>query len=154
MKDKRFNIHMESLRQGKTTYIDEEFPSDFLDVNEEELSFKNDVRIKGETYLAGDELILHLDLKAYGVIPCSMCNTPVDVTVEVKNFYHAEPIDEIKGGIFNYREVVREAILLDTPRFAECQQGNCPKRREMEKYLKKPSPKSNEDEGYQPFADL
>lgn len=148
-----FNIHLEQLKNGNHIAIDENVSPDFLDVNEKELSFKDDVSIQGETYLAGDSLILHLTLIAHGVLPCTICNQPVQTDINVVNLYHAEPVDEIKGGIFNFKDVVREAILLEVPSFAECE-GQCPKRKELKKYLKSSDERKNEDEGYHPFKDL
>ena len=51
---------------------------------------------------------------------------------------------------------LREAVLLETPTFAECE-GDCPRRKEIAKYLKKPEktgPDGKDDEGYHPFADI
>lgn len=147
-----FNIYVEQLRNGNHVTIDEEVPPNFLDVNEKELFFTGTVSIQGETYLAGDSLIFHLALIAHGVLPCTICNQPVQKEIDIVNFYHAEPVEELRGGIFNFKEVVREAILLEVPAFAECQ-GECPKRKELKKYLK-PSEKKAEEEGYHPFKDL
>jgi len=151
-KDERFNIFVEPLRLGKTIALDETFPPDFLEISERDLSFNKQVNINGEVYFAGEELILHLNLQAHCIIPCSICNEPVSVTIEVKEFYYAEPLKDIPSGIFNYKEVVREAILLETPAFVECR-GHCPKRKQIEKYLKTHQGLEQE-EGYKPFADL
>jgi uncharacterized metal-binding protein YceD (DUF177 family) len=148
-----FNIYTEQLRDGQHEQIDEKFPSNFLDVHEETLSFKDPVRVRGEVYLAADDLILHFTISTNGIIPCTICNEPVNVEIKLQNFYHAEPLTEIKSGVYNFRELIREAILLETPAFAECNQGNCRMRKEYKKYLKDPQPNA-EEEGYHPFADL
>lgn len=150
--DEKFEIFLEQLRGGGSEKIDVTCASDFLDVNEDDLRFEPPVKVTGEAYMADEELILHLDAVAHAVKPCSICNEPVKVSVEVRNFYHAQPLAEIKGGCFNYQEILREAILLEVPSFAECQQGNCPQRQQIAKYLKQPKP--SEGEGYQPFADI
>lgn len=150
--DERFKIFIEQLKGGGSEKINLSCDSDFLELHEEELHFKAPVTATGEAYLADSELILHFNAKAHALIPCSICNAPVDVEVEVNNFYHAEPLLGIKGGSFDYREILREAILLELPLFAECKQGNCPQRLQLAKYLK-PSKPSNE-EGYRPFADI
>lgn len=147
-----FRIHLERLREGQQIAIEENFSPDFLDVHEKELAFQKPVSINGEAYLAGDALILHLKLLTFATIPCSICNEPVDVKISIDNFYHAEPIENVKGGVFDYREALREAVLLEIPAFVECQ-GKCPSRKEIKKYLTKPG-KSKEDGSYHPFADL
>lgn len=154
-KDK-FNIYIEPLRQRETTEIDEVYSPDFLGVDDEDLSFTDEVRVHGEAYLAGEALILTFSIHAQGVIPCAICNEPVEVKIDIPSFSHAEPIEDLKAGVFNFREVLREAILLEVPLFVECESGQCPKRKELEKYLKPPrkGDEKNGDEGYRPFADL
>lgn len=151
MHENAFDIYVKQLRNGHTQQVDENLTADFLDVKEAELEFVDGVHVTGEAYLAGDSLILKFNLKAHALIPCLICNKPVKVEILIPDFYHMEPLEEIKTGIFNFSEVVREAILLDTPKFAECD-GSCPKRKEIGKYLR-PQQKKDE-EGYKPFADL
>ncbi len=156
--DDAFRIYVEQLRDGHIEDIHEKFSPEFLDVNEKELSFEDEVSVEGKAYLAEDVLILSFAVATLAKMPCAVCNRPVKTPVEIKDFYHAEPLEEIKTGVFNFKEVLREMILLDTPRFAECEQGNCPSRKEIAKYLKKPSAEDenpeNEEEGYHPFADF
>ena len=110
--------------------------------------------VKGEAYLAEQSLILHLNIETFCKIPCSICNSPVRVPVQLKNFYHTVPLEEIRGGIYNFKELIREAILIETPHFAECNDGLCPRRQEIQKYLKDESKDTSAEEGYHPFADL
>ncbi|MBA3958175.1 MAG: hypothetical protein H0X51_07270 [Parachlamydiaceae bacterium] len=149
-----FNVYLEQLREGHTLSVNEKVPADFLDVAERDLSFTDSVSINGEVYLAGDNLILHFVLIAQGIIPCSICNEPVHTEIHLDNFYHAEPVSEIRGGIYNFRDVVREAILLEAPPFTECNNGKCAKRKEIKKYLTAPEEGKNREEGFRPFADL
>jgi uncharacterized metal-binding protein YceD (DUF177 family) len=149
--DEKFKIFLEQLKSGRTERIDIACDSAFLGVKEEDLHFEGPVQVTGEAYLADDELILHFDARAKAIIPCSICNEPVEVEAGVNGFYHAEPVAEIKTGSFNYQEILREAILLEVPQFVECE-GSCPQRKQVDKYLKKP--KTHDDQGYQPFADI
>ena len=153
MKEDAFQIYIDQLREGQQKKIHETVTVDFLNVLEKDLSFKKNVSVDGEAYLAGDMLVLHLSLAAVAVIPCSVCNEAVDVDITLPEVYHAEPLDEVKSGIFDFQDVVREAILLEVPPFAECNGGRCLKRMEIEKYLASPD-KTIGDEGYKPFADL
>lgn len=154
--DNRFKIYVEQLRQGHVEKISEKFPPEFLDVHEKDLRFVDPVFVNGEAYLAEDMLVLHVDLKAIALIPCSICNEPVKVEIVLDGSYHAIPLDEIKGGVFDFQETLREAILLETPLLAECNEGKCPQRSVVQKYLKNETTSkiNGNDEGYQPFADL
>ena len=154
--DSEFKIYVDRLRDGKVEKIDLSFLPDFLDVIEQDLSFNTDVQVQGEVYIANDELVFHLDIGTKGVIPCSICNEPVEVGIYVKGLYHLESLQNVKAGIFDMKSLIRENVLLETPAFAECHQGNCPKRREFKKYLKNSSSEEPdvEPEGYQPFTNL
>lgn len=146
-----FRIYTDRLHDGHTEEFNEEVPPDFLEVSEEDLQFGDPVLFRGEAYTADDDLILHFTVSTAAKIPCSICNDPVKVEVGEFEFYHAEPMSEIRSGVFNFKELLREAILIEVPAFAECSQGQCPRRQELSKYLK------DEDEGdqvYHPFADL
>lgn len=147
-----FKIRVESLKHGTVEKIQEEFPPEFIDVAEERLSFNDSVRVKGEAYLADADLVLHLDIETFATIPCSICNEPVKVPIDLKAAYIAEPLENIKSGVFSLVDPLREAILLETPTFAECEQGKCPRRKDLEKYFKKPTGK--DPEGYHPFEGL
>lgn len=153
--DDTFKIYVEQLRDGHIEKIEEIFPPDFLGVHEKELSFEDDVCVKGEAYLAEDMLVMNLHADTQAILLCSICNAPVKIKVSVQGFYYAEPLVEIKGGIFNFQEILREAILLEIPKFAECE-GRCPRRSEISQYLKEPEEQARpeEDEGYHPFADF
>ena len=156
MTDDGFRIFVEQLREGHTEEIAEVFAPEFLDVQEKELVLDQPVKVNGQVYLADEMLVLHLDIATQAMLPCSVCNEPVSLDLSVKGFYHAVPLSEIKGGIYDLREILRETILLEVPLLAECRQGNCPKRKAMKKFLKKEgSPGSgDEGEGYRPFANL
>ena len=151
-----FNIYIERLRGGNTDEINERFSPNFLDVSDEDLKFTDEVTVQGEAYLAEEELILHFEIAAQGLIPCTICNEDVKVEVNIHNFYHAVPLTELKSGVYNFKDVVREAILLETPPFAECDQGNCGARTEIQKYLVKPEKdgEKNSEDTYHPFANL
>jgi len=151
-----FKIFVDRLKKEDKHKIHEVVSPDFLDIHEEELSFHNNVIVDGEAYLAHDELILHLSAEAEALIACAICNEGVPTKVRLEAFYHAEPLDKIKGAIFDYQELLRENILVETPEFVECE-GNCPKRKVLKKYLKSEESsvdKKSDPEGYKPFSDL
>jgi uncharacterized metal-binding protein YceD (DUF177 family) len=155
--DDTLKIYVDHLKQGKVEKIDQILSPKFLEVEDPELTFESDVTIHGEVYITDDELIIHLDISTVGLIPCSICNEPVTIPILLKGFYHIESLDNIRAGIFDAGEVIRESILLEAPAFAECQGGNCPQRKTLGKYFKKKDPSQDletEDDGYQPFSNL
>lgn len=150
-----FKIFVEQLRDGREKRINECLSPDFLEINEPDLAFDDPVELKGLAYLAEEELIINWDIRTVALISCAICNEKVPVDIVIENFYHSEPIEGISTGIYNFKQLLRDTILLEVPSFAECNGGDCPRRKEIAKYLKGPSSEhSNDEEGYQPFADL
>ncbi len=137
--NERFKIYIDRLKNGHVEKIAETFEPAFLDIHEPELAFRDEVVVEGKAYLANDNLVLHLNAATYGIMPCSVCNEGVKVELNVSDAYFTQSIDEIKSGIFDFSEILREAILLEVPQFAECCEGNCSQRKEISKYLKKHS---------------
>jgi uncharacterized metal-binding protein YceD (DUF177 family) len=153
--DDVFKIYIEQLRKGHEEEIHEELDPSFLGIHEPDLAFDKPVELEGVAYLAEHELVLHWDIRAEAIIPCSICNEPVKVPLHIQNFYYSEPIRDIKTGVYNFKDLLRETILLEVPAFTECHAGHCPKRQEYQTYLKEESSDhSSDEEGYQPFADL
>lgn len=154
MNEDAFKIYIEQLREGHEEKINEKLDPSFLEINEPDLIFDKPVKLEGVAYLAEHELVFHWDIRTEVMISCSICNEPVLVPIHIQNFYYSEPTKEIKTGIYNFKDLLRETILLEVPAFAECNDGKCPKRQEFQKYLKESSDQPSDDEGYQPFADL
>lgn len=152
--DDLFKIYIEQLRNGHEEKIHEQFQPDFLEIVDPELVFDQPVELDGVAYLAEQELVFNWEIKTSAVIPCSVCNEPVRVPIVISNFYTSESLADIKTGVYNFKNLLRETILLEVPSFVECE-GECPKRKDLKKYLKEPSNHSNEEEeGFHPFADL
>jgi uncharacterized metal-binding protein YceD (DUF177 family) len=143
-----FKIYTDRLREGQSEKIDLAIAPDLLLSAEKELTFSGNVLIKGEAYLAEQHLIFHLKIKALASMPCLVCNETVAVPLEIEEFYHAEPLQDIRSAIFDCSPFLREAIFLQLPSFVECHQGRCPERETLNKYLKPPSQASL------PFKDL
>ncbi len=154
--DDAFKIYIEQLRKGQIEKINESFSPEFMDLHEPELSFNDPIMVKGQAYLAEDNLVLNFSIHTAVILLCSICNAPVKIDIHIEAGYHVEPEANISNGVYNFKEVLREMILLETPAFAECE-GKCPRRKEIARYLKKPADNqlgSEEEEGYHPFADL
>jgi len=135
----QFKIYVNRLKNEQEHHHDERVAPDFLGVQEESLSFQENVHIAGSTYLADDHLITHLDIDAAALIPCSICNEVVRVPITIKNLYLSKPLAEIKGAVYDLLDDIRESILLQTPQFAECNNGQCPNRPYVQQFLDKKS---------------
>ncbi|MCE2983815.1 MAG: hypothetical protein LW832_09650 [Parachlamydia sp.] len=149
-----FKIFVDQLHDGHEKLIQETYPPSFLNIHEKDLDFKKNIELDGVAYTAEKELILNWNIAAEALVACAICNEKVPVDIQLKNVYHTVPLEEIKGAVYNFKELLRETILIEVPAFAECNEGNCPRRQEVVKYLKEPSQNEEGDDGYQPFADL
>lgn len=151
-----FTIYVDRLADGAVEAFDFEVPADFLEVNEPDLSYLSPVKIQGEAYTAEAELVLCIDMSVTAQRPCTLCSDPVKVPIEINHAYFAEPLETMKSGLFNFKELVRETILLETPSFVKCGGQECKRKAELTKYLKSDDikAKGNEGDEYLPFADL
>lgn len=147
-----FKIWIDRLKEGQTQKIDSLFDPDFLDVEEKELQFPFPIKVSGEAYLADIHLVLHLNALTKAVMPCAICNEMIEIELKVVDFYHTEPIAEIRDAVFDFSSILREALLSELPKYIECKKGNCPQRETLTPYLKKKG-KSDPDVHF-PFADL
>lgn len=145
-------IWIDRLKSGQTQKITESLSPDFLKINEEDLKFTAPVQVQGDAYLSDDELIIHLKASTQAMMPCVICNQLITIALVLDDFYHAQPINEIPGAIFDFQEPLREALLLELPRYVECNQGKCPDRPAMAPYLC--SNKQQKQEIHFPFSDL
>lgn len=149
-----FKIYIDQLRNGRERPLNERLNPAFLEIQEEALAFPNDILVEGTAYLAENELVIHWTITTEARVACLICNQMVPVEVHIANNYQSVALSDIKGGIFNFKELLREVILLEVPLYVECE-GRCPKRQEYNKYLKVSSTEQiKEKDGYQPFADL
>ena len=151
-----FTLCLEQLREGKTLPIELSLDPHELEIGDEELTFISKIIVDGGAYLAEDHLVIQLDLQGQSQLPCSICNQPVKNSFNLKNVYITKPLLEIKGGRFSFKEDLREAILLETPSFVECNDGHCPERESIQPYLKTTSSSSEvkKDNTYYPFGNL
>lgn len=146
-------IFIDRLEGGAVQKIDVLLASDFFEINESDLRFNSPVKIVGEAYITDDDLVLHFSASTIVQMTCSICNAWVPMTLAVKNFYHTEPLTGIAGGQFNFLSTVRESLLVELPKIAECNSGNCPQREAISPYLKKAA-SQDALEHYFPFNDL
>ena len=146
--DDQFTIFVDRLKKGHVEKVSESLDPSFLDVDERDLSFQEPVIVAGEAYLAEQELIIRLDASTWVKIPCSICNLPVKIPLKLTQLYFTAAEEEYRKGTYSFRQPLREALLLETPHFAECR-GGCPKRGDLAPYMKHPK-----EEGFHPFKDF
>jgi uncharacterized metal-binding protein YceD (DUF177 family) len=141
--DDTFRIFVHRLKDGHQEKIQESLAPDFLAISEAELAFKTPITIKGSAAVADGMLVLLLDVETEATMPCAICNEDVQVKICLHNFCHTESLENIKGAIFDYRAILREGILLELPYTTECNNGNCPERSVVAKYLSNSSYATN-----------
>ncbi len=146
-----FKIFVDRLQDGEEELIDEQLSPEFLDIHEAELHFHEPVKVQGEALISKGTLVLHLTMSTEAMIPCAICNENVRIPIHITHFYHSEELENIKSGVYNIKDLLREAILIEVPYTTECHGGSCPERKTLAKYLKKHTTESQESH---PFADL
>jgi len=146
-------IYVDRLREGASERISGSLPADFLDISDGSVAFKGPIEISGEAYIAEKTVVVRLKVQLTSMIPCIICGDMFPYPMKVQNTYITVPLEEVKGGIFNIQDRLREEILLEVPHFLECHGGNCPSRGEIEKYLISDDNPSQQDT-YHPFKEL
>ena len=146
-------VHTGRMKEGKAEVFSGDIQANSLLPNESDLLFPESLHLSGEAYLAGDHLIIKLEAKTSAELPCAVCNTPSKVPITLHDFYHAEPLEEISSGVFDFSDLLREDLLLELPQFTECK-GSCPERENIVKYLKDGVKTPSSHDIQFPFADL
>ncbi|OGN62202.1 MAG: hypothetical protein A3F09_00465 [Chlamydiae bacterium RIFCSPHIGHO2_12_FULL_49_11] len=95
-----------------------------------------DVRAWGRAYLAENTLIIHLNIEYTGKAVCIICNEKFEFKSRRKEQYITEEVENIPSGVYNLENDIRDAVILETPRYQECCDGKCPDRTFVKKYLK------------------
>lgn len=148
--EERFRIYIDRLRDGSKQVLDDDCSAEFLDVDETDVRLTGNVSYHIEANLAEDELVVAITAHTTAGIPCSICNQFVQVPIGVEGIYHAVPVAEIAGAVYDCSDIIREMLLLELPNVAECV-GGCSERKEIEAYLIKPDKKNGQ---YRPFEEL
>jgi len=142
-------VYIDRLKNDETEQIFENIEPKLQEAQEEELSFTDEIIVSGQAYLANEHLILDLKVKASAKMPCSICNEKATNQIELKDFKQTVELSEIPSAVYDYGDEVRNAILLKIPQFLECNQGKCPSRKDVKKFLKE-----SESNTHSPFSDL
>ena len=149
MKDHPLRLFIDRIRAQEREALDLELDPDFLDIHEKELAFLDPVKVEGEVYIVGEEVVIALRAETVMRMPCAICNASVARPLQVA-WTSAEPVSSFRHGVVDLREMVRENLLLEVPLVVECE-GSCPARAEVAIYMHQ---KQEEETGFHPFADL
>lgn len=142
-----FTVSLSRLQKEGVIALSEHLEDDFLEVHERDLDYTDPIDLKGSIELAGSAVLIKFSLVTAATSPCIICGKLVKIAVNLNDVCHAEPLENIRGEIFDYSAIVRDLILTETAPYAECQ-GNCPERKGIGQYLSR-------DGGSQcPFKDI
>jgi uncharacterized metal-binding protein YceD (DUF177 family) len=139
---------IDRLQEQEAEEVVCQLPPTSMEVDEPTLAFREPVNIQGEAYLADNYVVFHGSATTQASIPCTVCNEWVAIPVKLEEFYHAEPVEQAVKGAIDFGPIIRDALLLEVPQFAECGGGQCPKRAELVPFLRAEKPAAS------PFKDL
>jgi uncharacterized metal-binding protein YceD (DUF177 family) len=130
-------IYVDRLRHGARENIHDLLPPKMMEVEGDDIVCEEPIEVDIEAYSADGGIVLNVTAKTKIGMPCSVCNTTVPYDIHVRDYYHVLENHELKKAVFNAMPIVREAVLLELPSAVECNDGSCPERENMKKYLKK-----------------
>ena len=133
-----FYIYIDRLGDGEIETLEEEVDPSFLEVTDGNLFFPETIAFHGTAYIAETHLILSLNLSTHYQTYCKICNELIVLPFTLNSLYITEEIENIPNKIFDLRETLRDAILLEIPLYSECV-GGCSMRNDLNKYLKQDS---------------
>ena len=140
-------IFIHRLKDDRTEKISGTLPSDLMGIHETDLAFDHPISLEGDAYLASGHLIIHLKIATSVRMPCTVCNEMVTLPISISNFYHSVDVSSLPEAVFDYTDTLREGILIEVPKYVECNNNACPERQSIQSFLK-------EDRTYYPFSKL
>jgi hypothetical protein len=134
-------IYIDRLKEGQEEIFDEKVAvAEIFDTEEVGTLVEQPIDLEYKAYLAGHELVIEWRaIKADCFVTCTICNERFAFPVVIEGGRHIEPLDAIRGAVFNPSSLVREQILLEVPAYAECTEGACPQRETLKRYIEKDS---------------
>lgn len=134
---KVLQIPIDCLRGEEPYTLTESLPSTFIEQEEDEIRFQKPIEVEISAYISGEFLILDCSISTEILIPCSFCNEYYPLQLSLTHYQEEEPLENIKGHLFDASEVIREAILLEIPLYPLCGGVVCNNRATIEPYLTK-----------------
>ncbi len=139
-------VFTDQLKDGKSLPIKETLEPKELDLVGLEPVFSAPIVVEGTSYLAEDHLVIQLDIASSVILPCCICNAPVNLPLVLENVYITKSLEDVSSGKAYFSDDIREAILLETPVFIECNEGSCPERIQIQNYLKQSPSKADQSQ--------
>lgn len=136
MKNDIFSIYIDRLRDGKEEELHVTTSSQEIGVTIEDDTRILDVECSGTAYLSSDYLILSLAISYAFNATCRKCNELSKEKRELPMQSYTLLLESIRGSVYNYNSVIREAILLDIPEYTECREENLAQCNEILAYIK------------------
>lgn len=147
-----FKIYTDRLKGGDVQKVEGDFPPEVLEINEEQLKFLEPISIDAEAYTTDDHLVINLSASTFASIPCSICNEWTKTPVSCEHAYITVPLEEVRGAVYDFAEALREGFLIEVPHATECNGGNCPSRKTLERFFR--SKEEDEKPTQSPFKDI
>jgi uncharacterized protein len=147
------SLKIDQLKGDSESFSEELAPFVFDLPPDDELQAVSPMFIEGEAYVTEGFLIVSFQAKATFSVPCGFCNERFSLEITHKKQLHEVPLEEIQDSVFDLAGYAREEILLEIPYYPLCGKERCLKRKEVEKYLKKPTEEVFE-ESFHPFENL
>lgn len=148
--EQNLNIYIDRLRDGHTeTFSCQVMPESIELQSDDELSFLEPISIEAAVNIASKELVLCASISTRVTLSCTICGKSLEKNLKLGNLYHVVPLEEVQQAVYNYGHWIRETILLEAPRYGECE-GSCPERPLFEKYFSD----NGESSGQTPFSTL
>ena len=135
--DENLKVYIRRLKNGVDESWDNELPATFVGLEEPELRVVSPISVNCSCYLADKELLITLKIAVELQMPCSICNKTTVQRLEVSPPLKAVPIADIPTSMYDISEDIREGIILELPRFVECNNGSCQERSQIETWLAK-----------------
>ncbi len=155
MSSKETSIHIDRLKSGEEEAINCLISPKFLELeNDTDLGCTQPIQVSGLAYIAGDYLIVELEAEAQFTARCAVCSEPFSLDVTLSDWRFEKPLEEIRGGVWDFQEALREELLVQIPLFPQCGAGQCKHRNEVSKFYSKPKEDVNEEGVFRPFQDL
>lgn len=129
-----FKIYVDRVRGGNEESLDFAVPPHFVGVPQE---FRERVQVTGVAYCTDSDLILRLNIETEVTLACAICTEPFPFKIDLRDCYHVVELAKISGSVFNFEDLVRDALLLHLPHSVECMGGKCPEREGLARYFSK-----------------
>ncbi|WP_213357477.1 hypothetical protein [Chlamydiifrater phoenicopteri] len=114
--------------------------------------FSCPVQVSGHVERVDDEqLILSLSLQTEVGVSCPFCDKAFLRPVAIESICHLIEREQLRDGVFDCSDLIRQEILLESEGLYECEPEGCPSKAGVESYLQRKEEKFG---GNNPFENL